>query len=277
MHKPLTVVLFAILTLTLARPLQAQVYSSVDTLGTVTTGGFPGDTVTVLFDLVNTFAVGGFQVRVTYDTASFTPLDMSLGARATLFEIFGSNFDVPGVASFYATTWRPLDYPILPGRGPIIELDLQVRGGAVPGIYYFRFENIDSLSHQNALSNAIGDTLFIPVFEEQQIMVLPVESVNDGNGLPAGFSLAQNYPNPFNGETKIGFSLATSSQVELSVIDLLGRLIATPYQGVAPAGESSVIWNGRGFGGEEVTSGIYYYSLIVSGGKSVTHQMTLLK
>jgi hypothetical protein len=95
--------------------------------------------------------------------------------------------------------------------------------------------------------------------------------------LPDGFGLAQNYPNPFNGETKITFSLGKPSWVELSIIDLLGRVVAVPYRGAAPAGESSVTWHTRGSGGEETSSGIYFYRLVDSGGKSVTQKMTLLK
>ena len=277
MPRPLTVVLIVTFVFLFGPSLGAQVYSDVDTLSTIEAGGFPGDTVTVLFDLLNTFAVGGFQIRVTYDSAAFTPIAMSLTTRSESLYVFGSYFGDPGVATFYATSLRPLDNPILPGSGPVAAFELGILANAVPGAYYLRFEDSDSISHENALSNAMGDSLVIPIFVERPISISPLESAYDEPALSRGFALAHNYPNPFNGETKISFVLKAPSRVELAVIDLLGRVVATPFDGEAPAGESLVTWDGRGSGGKDVTSGIYFYRLTNSGGNSVTRKMTLLK
>ena len=95
--------------------------------------------------------------------------------------------------------------------------------------------------------------------------------------IPEELALVQNYPNPFNMETIISFSLPSADDVELVVYDLLGRKVATLYSGPAGAGVTDVRWNGRSSSGDEIASGVYYYTLTVSGGKSITRRMTLLK
>jgi len=277
LNLPLTVVIFATLITLFCQPLGAQTHSINDTLGTVAVEGERGDTVTVLFDLKNTFLVGGFQFRVTYDSTCFVPLSIGLAARSESLDVFGSYFGDAGIATFYATRLLPLDHPIPIGSGPIAAFELAILENAAPGIYYLGFEDSDSNSHENALSNAMGDSLIIPIFVEGPISILPLGVHYEEPELSREFALAQNYPNPFNIETKISFVLNAPSQVELSVIDLLGRVVATPFSGNAPAGESSVIWDGKTSGGKDVTSGIYFYRLINSGGKSVTQKMTLLK
>jgi hypothetical protein len=272
----LTVVLFVFFAFLMAMPLEAQFYSELDTVRTLEAGGFPGDTVSVAFDLFNTFAVGGFQFRVVYDTESFVPIEMNLSERSQQFELFGHFFGDPGAASFYATTMFPLDNAIEPGSGEIASLDFAIRDSATAGVYFLAFENTDSISHQNALSNGLGDSLVIPIFIANPISVLPVQSVSEVS-MPGGFALGQNYPNPFNGATTICYFLESSGYVELVVVDILGRVISTPYSGKASAGENSITWDGKCSDGSEAVSGIYFYRLSSSGGNAVTKRMTLLK
>jgi hypothetical protein len=277
LQRLLTVVLFTFLFALAPKLPLAQVYSSVDTVSTLSAGGFPGDTVIVSFDLVNTFAVGGFQLRMTYDTTIFEPLAMHLSTRSESLEVCGGYFGEAGVAELWALSWHPLEHAIPPGRGVVASLDIAILDGAIPGIYQMRFEDSDSLSHENGLSTAMGDTLVIPIFVERQIFVQPVESAGDPGTLPDEYGLAQNYPNPFNGQTRISFNLREPKTVELTIFDILGRLVATPFVGEAPAGESAVVWNGKTSGGAPAISGIYFYRLSDSGGTSVTKKLTLLK
>lgn len=103
--------------------------------------------------------------------------------------------------------------------------------------------------------------------------VSPVEKVT----IPAlGMSLEQNHPNPFNPSTTIRFSLPSRQLATLAVYDSQGRLVRTLVDGIAPAGMSSIAWNGRDEKGMTVTSGVYFYRL-ASGKFSETKKMTLLK
>ncbi len=88
--------------------------------------------------------------------------------------------------------------------------------------------------------------------------------------------LFQNSPNPFNPETEIRFELAAPSDVSITVFDAAGRLVRTLEDAHRPAGVHSVRWNGRGDGGEPVSSGVYFYRMTTPAFEQ-TRKMVLLK
>ena len=85
------------------------------------------------------------------------------------------------------------------------------------------------------------------------------------------FELQQNYPNPFNPATKITFSIPKKEFVSLKVFDMSGKEITTLTSGTIDAG--SYQYN---FNAENLSSGIYFYTLI-AGDFHDTKIMTLLK
>jgi hypothetical protein len=93
---------------------------------------------------------------------------------------------------------------------------------------------------------------------------------------PNSYRLAGNYPNPFNPATTIAFSLAKSSDVKLTVFNVLGQSVTTLVDGTMEAGEHNVVWNGTDARGNTVSSGVYLYRLEASD-FSETKKMTLLK
>ncbi len=90
------------------------------------------------------------------------------------------------------------------------------------------------------------------------------------------FRLAQNAPNPFNPETEIKYIVPVEGQVDLAVYNLHGARVRTLVNEIMPAGEQSVLWDGRNEAGNRVPSGMYFYKY-VSGGQSVAKKMTLIK
>jgi len=109
---------------------------------------------------------------------------------------------------------------------------------------------------------------------------VPVEGVG-GPALPISFELYQNRPNPFNPTTTIDFyvggdGLSGEQQVTLEVFNLLGQQVKTLVDRSLPAGQHSVIWDGRYESGEPAASGIYLYRLRV-GDQSRSRKMMLLK
>lgn len=74
--------------------------------------------------------------------------------------------------------------------------------------------------------------------------------------LPSGFSLNQNYPNPFNPVTIIGYSIPKSSEVKLTIYNLLGRTVFNLTATIQEAGFHSVRWDAS-----KMLSGVYYYRL----------------
>ncbi len=78
--------------------------------------------------------------------------------------------------------------------------------------------------------------------------------VKDNKELPNEFALHQNYPNPFNPSTVIRYELPVESKITIRIYNLLGQIIATLADEVAPAGYGSIEWNPS-----NLTSGLYYY------------------
>ncbi len=74
--------------------------------------------------------------------------------------------------------------------------------------------------------------------------------------LPITYFLEQNFPNPFNPRTVIRWQLAGSSDVELSVYNLLGRKIATLVSERQEAGYYQITWDASRF-----ACGIYFYRI----------------
>jgi endo-1,4-beta-xylanase len=70
------------------------------------------------------------------------------------------------------------------------------------------------------------------------------------------FKLKQNYPNPFNPETTISFSVAERSDVQITLIDLLGNEIKEIVSGNYGTGNYQVKLNAS-----DLATGIYYYRM----------------
>jgi len=74
--------------------------------------------------------------------------------------------------------------------------------------------------------------------------------------LPQKFMLHQNYPNPFNPETIISFNLPKRSEIRLSLIDTLGKVVKEVAKGKYNTGEHKITLNIS-----DLASGVYFYKL----------------
>ena len=88
---------------------------------------------------------------------------------------------------------------------------------------------------------------------------------------PDEFKLYQNYPNPFNPYTKIKYYVPRSSQVQITVYDILSNKIAMLVNEEKPAGSYEVQ-----FDANNLPSGVYFYKL-QAGSFTKTMKMLLLK
>jgi len=91
-----------------------------------------------------------------------------------------------------------------------------------------------------------------------------------------GVQLLGNTPNPFEGTTSIRFRVAEPTALRLEVYDALGNRVATLAEGVYPAGEHSVVWDGTTQQGDRLPSGVYYYRLLVEG-QTVVRPMVIVR
>ena len=124
--------------------------------------------------------------------------------------------------------------------------------------YYFRFSDGDEA-----------------VETELDSVYLTGIGINDAT-LPSNVALYQNYPNPFNAQTSIGFELANRSNVNLSIYDITGGIVATLAEREFEAGSHTIIWDGTDKYGTAVSSGIYFYKFEAESFIE-TRRMILLK
>ena len=110
-------------------------------------------------------------------------------------------------------------------------------------------------------------------------MVIPtvvVTGVEASAELPTEFALHGNYPNPFNPGTRIQFDLPENAQVQVQIVDMLGREVITlPAQEMEAGANRSVKLNAS-----SLASGTYLYRLIATGAEQrhvKTGRMTLVK
>ena len=85
-----------------------------------------------------------------------------------------------------------------------------------------------------------------------------------------------NYPNPFNGFTNFIFQLHHDSNVDLSIYDLRGNLIKKILNDFKQSGFYKMNWNAKNQFGQEISSGVYLYSLSING-RSYTSKLIFLK
>jgi hypothetical protein len=64
-------------------------------------------------------------------------------------------------------------------------------------------------------------------------------------------------PNPFNPRTTLGFALGRGGDVQLEVLDLMGRRVAQLVAEPLAAGRHEVTWDGRDRAGRPLPSGTY--------------------
>jgi hypothetical protein len=84
--------------------------------------------------------------------------------------------------------------------------------------------------------------------------------------------LLGNYPNPFNPSTEIRFSVPADGPATLTVYNLMGQEVATPFQGVAKAGH----YIAAAFDASRLASGIYFARLDFNG-QSQMKRMVFLR
>lgn len=145
--------------------------------------------------------------------------------------------------------------------------DIIVSGRRIPGVKSFISLRKSSIQSQ---LNALGITC--------DVGIIPNEI-----SLAKSFELSQNFPNPFNPSTQIEYSLFNPGNVTLKIYDNLGKDVMTLVNNIYQnEGRYHIQWNGKDNEGAQLSSGIYFYKLIVNSfgetnSNSVTRRMILIK
>ena len=91
------------------------------------------------------------------------------------------------------------------------------------------------------------------------------------SSMPTKFALNSAYPDPFNPVATITFDLKESVEVNLTVFDISGRIVAALVNGHLGAGVHSAV-----FTADNLASGVYFYKL-TAGSFTDTKKMVLMK
>lgn len=91
----------------------------------------------------------------------------------------------------------------------------------------------------------------------ENVHILASSSLN----IPKVFALVQNYPNPFNPTTNIRFDVPEQAMVQITVYNVLGERVADLVSSVQNAGSHSLEWNATDNAGQQLASGVYFYSI----------------
>ena len=95
--------------------------------------------------------------------------------------------------------------------------------------------------------------------------------INEVNNL-SGITLFQNQPNPFNKISTINYEIEKNTTVALSVYDVTGKKVVEQNEGNQNAGKHSINFNA-----ENLSAGVYYYSLTAGKNTTSTMKMVIIK
>jgi len=146
---------------------------------------------------------------------------------------------------------------VLTVQGKVTAIRYPVQNASVTFI-----DNTDTTRQFPALTNASGN----------YTIGLPTSVGPNTNSLPTKFELAQSYPNPFNSETVIPYKLKKESDIQVTIYDILGKVVRKFNVGRQSVGSHNVLWDGHNNFGQKVASGIYFYRL-QAGGESQVKKM----
>lgn len=140
-------------------------------------------------------------------------------------------------------------------------VDLNRQEPLYEGVYAWRWENDGSLEH-GMVFWIVGisvdgwlDNHTIAV-SPGRFYYPPLAVPRIDTPIPGDFGIRETYPNPFNDAINIKYSLASNADVNLSVMDLSGRHVATLCQGNKPVGRHEISWIP-----ESTTAGVYLLRL----------------
>ena len=103
-----------------------------------------------------------------------------------------------------------------------------------------------------------------------------VLKISNSNSILDRFLLNDNYPNPFNPLTTINYNIPGDGFVNITIYDMMGRVVKTLVNISQTAGFKSVQWNATNDRNEPVSTGLYLYT-IKAGNFRQTKKMVFLK
>ncbi len=113
-----------------------------------------------------------------------------------------------------------------------------------------------------------GDALFVSDFTADKVYRMRFSTAAAPTSPAAnGLRLAVNGAQPSSGVVRLLLTLPRAGHARVRVHDVSGRVVATLWDGSAPAGEQALAWSGRGANGQPVAPGVYLASAVTEAGR----------
>ena len=218
----------------------------------VTSAGVPavGQTFAVALDMEGAGDVQGLSAQLDWDPAVVEPVGVDEG------ELIARQGQ-PGVV-------------LSPGAGGVDAAMLGV-GGGIAGS--------GTLAKVTFRVKAAGDpAIRIGAVDarDAQNRTLGLSTSGGAGSLPGRTALRMAFPNPFDQNMTIALALSHQGPASVGVFDVAGRKVRSLLQGVQPAGERLVTWDGRDDSGARLGAGVYMLRLD-TGGHSETRAVRLVR
>lgn len=216
------------------------------------------DQINIIVNTNDIVHVLGYNLQLVYDPAVLEPVE-AIGPG-------GSMFQVPELAG--------VALQVEPEAGQLIVADMLNSDSALTQdgqlvTITFRVLDPTTISRVDVIEGVLSDG-------NHGLNILDGIFVDGIRFIPNEFALDQNYPNPFNPETVIRYQLPKSSDVALTIYNVLGQRVRQLVHVTQKAGYYQVVWDGTNEAGHSVSSGVYFYRLM-HGNNAQTKRMMLLK
>ena len=220
--------------------------------------------------------------KYSYDTTSFTLTVTPVQDPPSAFEWISSASDTIAIDSTNLDSTYSLEWSASTDvDGEPINYFVYAKVGIYPEVeIYDGTSTSASLAYQEILEGVFeglivnGATIRLNVKATDGIDTLDVTGENrvlyvnrydylsvENEGLPTEFALHENYPNPFNPSTTLRFDLPYSSDVNLTIYNMLGQKVKSFDMRGIQAGKHTLRWNATNDLGEKVGTGVYLYQL----------------
>jgi hypothetical protein len=205
--------------------------------------------------------------------------DASLPVELTSFEVLDTRDN--GITLHWITESEINNLGfILDRRTPIIDwieiasfvtdTELQGQGSVSHQTVYTYSDN--TVTDDETYDYRIADVDYDGNKEYHSMTVMGVSPAS----IPITYVLHQNYPNPFNPITTLQYDLPENALVNITIYDMMGKVVRTLINMEQTAGYKSIQWNATNDEGKPVSAGLYLYT-IQAGEFRQTKKMVLLK
>ena len=136
--------------------------------------------------------------------------------------------------------------------------------------------HLEHISNRNNVWYTGFGHLYAYHFLQSTYPEINLHSIDFSESIPQQIVIHQNYPNPFNPTTTLRYDLPEDALVNITIYDMMGRVVRIMVNGEQNAGFKSVRWNATNDKGASVSAGLYLYT-IQAGDFRQTKKMVLLK